>query len=61
MAAIAALSGYGSNDSEESDDASHDIDESMYLHLKPLNAGNTVATLQSQMQLAAAPVVATKV
>ena len=60
MAAISALVAYGSDSSEGEGDPKT-VTEDMTLHLKPLGSGATVNTVKEDMQVVAAPVVATKV
>ena len=60
MAAISALATYGSDSSEDEGDTKT-ATEDMILHLKPLTSGTTVNTVKEDMQVIAAPVVATKV
>ena len=60
MAAISALAAYGSDSSEDEGD-SKAVTEEMTLHLTPLSGGATVSSVQEDMQVVAAPLVATKV
>ena len=61
MAGIAALAEYGSENSSSSDAESDEPSEESCLHLKPLDQGKTLALLQAESRIIAAPTVATKV
>ena len=61
MAGIAALAEYDSENSSNSGAESDDISKESCLHLKPLDKGKTLAVLQAESRIIAAPLVATKV
>ncbi|KAK2184267.1 hypothetical protein NP493_274g00018 [Ridgeia piscesae] len=60
MAGIAALAEYDSENTSNSDAESDDISKESCLHLKPLDKGKTLAVLQAESRIIAAPMVATK-
>ena len=62
MAAITALQTYGSSDSEDdSDSEPQTVSADATAHLRPLDSGSDVQSIQKRLQINAAPLVETKV
>ena len=63
MAAITALQTYGSSDSEDDSDSEpqQTVSADATAHLRPLDSGSDVQSIQKRLQINAAPVVETKV